>query len=285
MKKLLIPIDFSENSTNALTYAAEIAHANGFELDLIHVFVGHQHIYANALSGDELIDPKVGHAKREIEKIKLHLHEKYPNLVVNDIFRDGNLYEEISRQTASLSYQAIVMGTKGASGLEAIFNGSNTYDVIINTRTPVLALPIQASHVQKQRIGLLCNFKDAELDVLKQAIPLYGHDFELVLIHINALDHKINDLDDRFKQWIERIESQTGLQNISYIIKPKSYYVHQTDNVSNSIINVILDEGIEVILVTKSKKSIFRKLLNENITKKLAYQISIPTFFAKVLTK
>ncbi|MBE8714586.1 universal stress protein [Sphingobacterium hungaricum] len=283
MKKLLIPIDFSENSTKALAYAAEIANESGHELDLIHIFKGHDHIYANALSGDELVDPQIGLAKRELTKLTKVLHEKYPSLITNFFFSDGNLFEEISRQTASTKYDAIIMGTKGSSGLESIFIGSNTYNVLLNTRTPVLALPISVEHVKKDKVGLLCNFKDAEIDVLKQALPLFGIDYELVLIHINADDSPIQDIDDKFKNWIDRIAKETGIDNISYVIKPKSYYIHQSDTISNSIVNVIIDEGIEVILITKSKKSIFRKMLDENIVKNMAYQINIPKFFAKVL--
>ena len=284
MKKFLIPVDFSEYSQGAVDYALQIAVDSGHKLDFIHVFTNHSNLYVNKQMPTELLDPQIAIAKKNMGDLLASCAAKYPNVKIETIFKDGNLFEEISKVTAFFEYDAVVMGTKGSSGLESVFLGSNTYDVIINTKTPVLAVPLQIKKYTHQRIGLLCNFKQGELDVLKQAIKAIGYDFELVLIHINKIDLSITEINSKFKSWIAEIIKQTGIDNISYTIKSQASYIRAVEDMTHAIDSVIIDEQIDLLLITKSKKSVFRKLIDENIVKKMAYDTSIPKFFAKVVT-
>lgn len=283
MSKLLVPIDFSEYSAVAVDYACQIAQQAGQSLDLAHIFSDHSNIYINAQNDPSLKDPRVPMAERDMKNLVADINKKYPGIEVNTLFSDGNLYEEIKKITNANDYDAVVMGTKGSSGLEAIFIGSNTYDTILNTKTPLLAIPLESTELKKDRIALLCNFKDAELTCLSQALPLFQKDFELVLIHVNVKDREIKDIDSDFKTWINRIENELGISDITYIIKPQSLFLRQKESVAQAVTSVLIDEQIDVLLLTKSRKSVFRQLTETNVIKKLAFDIKIPTFFARVL--
>lgn len=284
MKKFLIPVDFSEYSQVAIDYALQIASESGHEIDFIHVFTNHSNLYINKQLPTTLVDPQVEISKNKMATLLPSCLAKNPNIKINCIYKDGNLFEEISKVTASFAYDAVIMGTRGSSGLEAVFLGSNTYDVIINTKTPVLAIPLQTKKYKHQRVGLLCNFKQGEIDVLKQAIKVIGAEVELVLIHINKIDLSITEINQKFTPWIDEIIKQTGIDNISYTIKSQASYIRATEDMTHAIDSVIIDEQIDLLLITKSKKSVFRKLIDENIVKKMAYDTSIPKFFAKVNT-
>lgn len=280
-KKILIPVDFSTYSNKAIEYACQLSKIVQHELILIHVFTDHSNIYRNALEDTDLIDPRVGLARREMKRLLTDIGEIHPEIKVDSIFVDGNLYEEIRKIVSSEPYDAIIMGTKGSSGLDALLIGSNMFDVFLNTKTPVLAVPFKEKKYKTDKIGLLCNFKDGEIDVLKQATQLYGKDFELILIHINTTDESIKNLDDKFAQFIERIIAETGIDDISYTIKAQTFLIQYKEDISSAIDSVISDELLDVLLVTKSKKGFLRKIVDENIVKKMAYQIQIPKFFAR----
>jgi len=284
MKKILIPVDFSEHSQAAIDYACQLIEHNSVQqaIDLVHVYTTHSNMYTNRQVNVDISDPQVVIAEKNMAQALASIKAQYPSIQCQAIYKDGNLYEEISKITAAFNYDAIIMGTKGASGIEALFLGSNTYDVILNTKTPVLAVPVEKASFKKNRIGLLCNFKPAEIEALQQTINLLGNGFELVLIHVNKNDEKISIIDERFKNWIEEIITQTGVQNISYTVKSQALYNRNLENLSSAIDSVIIDEQIDLLLVTKSRKSIFRKLVEENIVKRMAYDLSIPKLFARV---
>ncbi|WP_409150441.1 universal stress protein [Sphingobacterium sp. BS-2] len=283
MSKLLIPIDFSENSDNAIHYACQVAQQAGQEIDLIHVFSSHSNTYANVKGETPLNDPRVPEAEQNMVDTIAKYQQEFPTVKLNSIFKDGNLYDGIKAVTNATPYDAVVMGTQGASGLDAVFIGSNTYDTILNTTTPVLAVPETCTKYKKDNIALLCNFKEAELTALQQAAPLFKTDYRLVLIHVNTNDRAIKDIDADFKEWINRIESELGISDISYIIKPQTLFMRQKETVAQAITSVLLDEQVDILILTKSKKSVFRQLTESNVIKKMAFNIQIPTFFARVL--
>ncbi len=284
MGKLLIPIDFSSYSDTALEYAAQLALNAGQDLELIHVFSEHSNNFINVQEDAPLLDPRVPEAKEKMQICIQSLQGKYPNLKIEGLFKDGNLYDELKSVTSNTAYDAIVMGTKGSSGLEAVFIGSNTYDTILNTQTPVLAVPVETTSFKKNKVALLCNFKEAELSALSQAIPLFNTDFQLILIHINDKNREIKDIDADFKLWIQRIETELKISDISYIIKPQTLFMGRRENVAQGITSVLLDEQADILILTKSKKNVFRQLTESNVIKKLAFNIQIPTFFARVLS-
>ncbi|GAA4520889.1 universal stress protein [Sphingobacterium thermophilum] len=279
--RILIPVDFSPYSDKAIEYALQLQERSPQHIDLVHVFTEETNIYQQSLSNPELIHPKVAEAKRQMqERVKI-ISSTFPDIEVREIFKEGNLYTEVRKLAEQNTYNAIVMGTKGAFGLDALISGSNMYDVFLNTKLPVLAVPFQEKEFRIEKIGLLCNFKYGEIDVLKQAIKLYGTDFELILIHVNTTNDTISNIDKSFDVFIEKIIEETGIENISYVIKAQNFFVQYKEDVSSAIESVIADERLDALLVTKSKKTFLRKIIEENIVKKMAYQIHIPKFFAR----
>src|SRR5690606_14327298 len=150
------------------------------------------------------------------------------------------------------------------------------------SKIPVLAVPKNAIKFKKDNMALLTNFKPGELEVLKQAIPVYGKDYHLQLIHINKNELDINISDDKLKKWIEQIVVETGIEDISYIVKSPSYFAGSRENIANGIHTIIRDEDIDVILITKSRKTFFQNIFTENIVKHMAFEIEVPNFFGRV---
>ena len=279
MSKLLIPIDFSENASVAAHYAAQIAITTNNEITLFHSFTSHINKFANT---KHLVDPSEEDAKLKMETLVAELLQKYPSIKISTRFANGILAETLEKQEIKDSYQTVIMGTKGATGLESVLIGSNTYDVIKESKIPVLAVPKNATKLKKDNIGLLTNFKPGELEVLKQAIPLYGNNFHLQLIHINTKELEINTLGNKLENWIEQIIAETGIEDISYIVKSPSYFAGSRENIANGIHTIIRDEDIDVILITKSRKSFFQNIFTENIVKHMAFEIEVPNFFGRV---
>lgn len=282
MGKILVPIDFSENSIIAARYAREIALENHDELVFLHVYTRHVNKYANFMvHGEHIVDPTIKESEEQLNQLVGVVKEKWPTLIISQLFDEGILAEVISKETARNQYKVVVMGTKGASGLESVLIGSNTYDVIRDSQTPILAIPANASAYKKDTIALLTNFKPGELEVLKQAIPVFGSKFHLLLIHINKQEVDIKILDKKLTEWIDNIITETGIDDVSYTVKNRSHFANSAEKIANGIQTMIRDENIDIILITKSRKTFFQNLFNENIIKKMAMGIVIPNFFGK----
>ena len=127
MKTILALIDFSDASTNALSFAAELAKRASSHLVILNIL--HK--------GDDEEE-----VKNKLITIESELKKSFgTDLNCESSFAHGDLISTVKKIITVHSPNLIVMGTKGASGLKKILIGSNTVNVIANTKLPVLVIP------------------------------------------------------------------------------------------------------------------------------------------------
>lgn len=139
-KKVLVPMDFSSHSKNALEVATNMAKAA--KLDEVSV----AHVYDVPLGYH-----KTGKTYEEVDEImRLHAKEHYDAFVhdldqkavtFHPIFRlNRHPDEEILDLAWELPADMIVMGSRGMGAVAAALLGSNTEYLIKNSTVPVLAV-------------------------------------------------------------------------------------------------------------------------------------------------
>src|SRR5215203_3084666 len=129
MTTVLTLVDFSEVSVNALSFAAELCKRASARLVII-----------NILQKGEDAD-----AKNMLSAIESGLKNTFgTDLKCESSLAHGDLIPTLKKTVVVQQPDLIVMGTKGASGLQKIIMGSNTVNVIANTKVPVLVIPAAA---------------------------------------------------------------------------------------------------------------------------------------------
>lgn len=140
LKKILVPIDFSEISKEALAYAAFLAGQFGAEIILLHVT---EKAPIDYLLGpglmNHLVVPMMKQAEADLARVAGSLsktHGAHPSAVV----RTGRPFEEICRAARTLSADLIVLTTHGYTGLKHVVLGSTAERVVRHADCPVLAV-------------------------------------------------------------------------------------------------------------------------------------------------
>ena len=163
MKTILALVDFSDASTNALSFAAELSKRASARLIIVNILQ----------KGEDEEE-----TKNKLKSIESDLKKSFDSdLKCESSLAHGNLITTLKKIIAVQQPDLIVMGTKGASGLKKILIGSNTVNVIAKTKVPVLVIPEVARFENflnkgKNRIVLatdldLLENEDA-LDILKE---------------------------------------------------------------------------------------------------------------------
>jgi nucleotide-binding universal stress UspA family protein len=137
MNRILVAVDLSESSLNALDTAVTIAKKHQASLHVLYVdennFQSMEEVgtpyFSNSVNAADVITALVGAIQ--------HKHNIKP--VVS--MQDGNVAETIIRSSFLLHADLIVMGAHGASGFRDGFVGTNTYNVIKYATCPVLMVP------------------------------------------------------------------------------------------------------------------------------------------------
>lgn len=141
LKRILVPIDFSEYSKNALRYA--VPFAKQFEAELLLVYVVEPTIYPSDFAFGQMGVPNLERELRERGKQELErLVKTYINgrVAVRTMIRTGKPYHEIIMLAKEENVDLIIIATHGHSGVEHVLFGSTTEKVVRKSPCPVLTL-------------------------------------------------------------------------------------------------------------------------------------------------
>jgi nucleotide-binding universal stress UspA family protein len=141
IKKILVPIDFSDYSKNALKYAVNIVQT--FKAEMFLIYVVEPVIYPPDFSMGQIAIPSVNtewdeRAKDELKK--LADAEIPKEIKVQTIVKTGKPFLEIIDTAAEKDIDLIVIATHGHSGVEHILFGSTAEKVVRKAPCPVLTL-------------------------------------------------------------------------------------------------------------------------------------------------
>lgn len=140
-RRILVPVDFSPESTNALKYASEAARKRATEVTLLHVveLIHYVHDFGyGPVRRQRTNEFAVGKARARLRALgRRHLATAHPWAA---IVRSGTICEEIAKAALELKVQMIVMPTRGFVPVEQVLSGSMAARVIRQAPCPVLTL-------------------------------------------------------------------------------------------------------------------------------------------------
>ncbi len=144
MNNILVPIDFSTNSKNALLYSVQLAEKFSSSLHLLYVI--EPVVYAPDFSMGQITVPAV--ETYEVEKRSMDELEKWSKIHIPDSIistfsvKIGKPFSEIVDTAKEQNIDLIVISTHGHSGVEHIFFGSTSEKVVKKAPCPVLTLRV-----------------------------------------------------------------------------------------------------------------------------------------------
>jgi nucleotide-binding universal stress UspA family protein len=136
MKKIMVAIDFSKTSLNALDYAIMLAEKAGS--DILMVWVD------NTTSEEAVYEGNPAELRVEkIEHFKELIAEHGSKLKGNKLeykTKKGKVYIEIANLARTSGVDLLIAGTHGVSGFEEFWIGSNAYRIVTHSPSPVISL-------------------------------------------------------------------------------------------------------------------------------------------------
>jgi nucleotide-binding universal stress UspA family protein len=143
ISRILVPVDFSAHSEDALRYAVSLAGRLGASLELLHVvedpfLSGAWSSELYLPNGAELLDSIVSDAKRRLSDLKdLIVQGRVP---ASTVVLKGPPAPTIIDHAKDGQFDLVVMGTHGRTGLAHLFMGSVAEAVARRAPCPVLTI-------------------------------------------------------------------------------------------------------------------------------------------------
>jgi nucleotide-binding universal stress UspA family protein len=173
---VLCPIDFSETSARALTYATVLARWYDAHLEVLHVVPAFEENEPPAHFDIETgVWPSRDRLVAEIERLIAAAGAR--DLKSRALAQEGRAHEIIACRARALPADLLVMGTHGRSGFNRLLLGSITEKVLRQVSCPVLTVPPAAPHtgeapVTFKKIVCAMDYSPSALKALQYALDL-----------------------------------------------------------------------------------------------------------------
>ena len=164
IKTILIPIDFTEKSNNALKVAAKMAQRHHAKLIITHTV----HIYymisrgGKQVIGSETVQENTDRANEKLNQLRISFLEKY-NIEVETRLCSQNIVDSINDFVETDQIDLVVMGTSGQQKIKQLILGSNSYNVLLRANCSVLLIPEKFKRTSFKKILFPVRVKN-ELD-------------------------------------------------------------------------------------------------------------------------
>ncbi|MCG2460240.1 universal stress protein [Flavobacteriaceae bacterium F89] len=260
MKTIIVPVDFSEQSENALKVAVTLSQKHGAKIFALHML---------ELSEALITSPEGMQQEQALFLIKL-AEKRFKDLLekpylkgvkITPIIKHFKVFSEVNHIALEHRADLVVMGSHGTDGLEEIFIGSNAEKVVRNSEVPVLVIKDYKENFEIKRIVFACDFMDENLGPFKKAMDFADSvGSELQLVYINIPGNEFLSTQDAYR----RISSFLQKAKVGKEVK-----IYNDYSVEEGVMNYGEHCNADVISIpTHGRKGLsrfFRGSLGENI--------------------
>lgn len=261
MKRILFPTDFSEAADVALDFAIELAKAGDLEIMVINAY---DLPYAQNVMSTSLIDIMRKNSEEGLMTVVKKVEAS--GITVSSKSLMGNpirVVKEISKKDADCM---VVMGTKGASGVEEVLIGSNAASVLQSIDVPVLAIPAKSDFGMIERIVYCTDFRSNKNDRALRRLATLARIFnaEVMILHVQQEGQA--DLATN-----QRVKFEHHLSDVKH-----SFHIIKDANVEESIFNFAAEKNANLLALLTRKHGIIRGLFHSSLTNKVAFHSKVP---------
>lgn len=185
MKKIIIPVDFSQHSEYALETAAALAKKYNAELIVMHMLELSDSIFSS--SSAQKNEQTAFMLMLANKQFQTFLDKPYlEGITVTPLLKQLKVLKEVSEVAQSMNVDLIVIGSRGHSDHEGIFTGSNTEKVVRYSNTPVLVVKSKPTSVNFNSIVLATDFSQESIPAVKNGLKvLHKLGEKVTLLHVN----------------------------------------------------------------------------------------------------
>lgn len=265
MQTMLVPVDFSEVSNNAVRYAAALASAFQAKLILFHAYM-----LPTPVSEVPYVmvtaDEQQAENERQLKLLADSLISEY-KISVSYLARIGIPSDEIRHLSGENRIDLIVMGMKGAGGLEKII-GSTTVNVIRKCKTAVLVVPDHASFRGIRKVSFASDFNFENRSQVFDPLLSIADKFKspIDIVHVYTRGSETGP------------EMMAGRKLLELILEKHEhrYQMVEAESIKEGISNYLKHNDHDLLVMVEHQHGLLSRLFSTDHTTSMAYDTQVP---------
>jgi nucleotide-binding universal stress UspA family protein len=263
--KIVILTDFSPLSKMAVHYAIKMGNHLKAEYTILNV-VRLDGVPKSNLRWRQIEKELLAVANEEGGKLLQELKGKTQAPVSFKAVKGHTVADVVRKYTEKNYTNLVVMGSQGASQLKKFRLGGTTVSVIDAIYSPVLAIPKLAEYKSFKRIVYATDLQNVEkeLELIVPFAQIFGTHIHMVHV-VTAVDKQM----EMERKLVEEQIKSTGYSRIDFKLLID-------DDISEAIDLYIQETKSDLLTTFTHELNLYEKLFGLSVTRKLAYQGTIP---------
>lgn len=279
MRTLLIPVDFSETSANALEYAVELI--KDIKVDRIVLLkTFYKSVYEQILPTADFVQLSEEDIQAERLEVNKHLNSLTrrllskcdPSVTIERSISELPLLRSIHQLIAEIKPDLLIVGGDDPSSQQESYIGQYIVSIARTSPVPVLIVPACTKYQKIERALVPCDFAMvSRLSILKSLhSPLDWLHPELFILNIDPKQKHISHEE-------EHAEMLKGL------LEGYKYQIHYAEdkNTVKGILKFARSNDVQLVTALPGKYSFFYKVTHNSTTEALAANACEPILILK----
>jgi len=273
IKKILVPIDFSECSSNAIRQAVHLAQTFLSHIEIVHVITP---VYITPITSEMLIPydnvnykKMLKDAEKKLLKIakEIQTHESVSVSVTTQL---NVVYTGILERAKKINADLIIMGTHGTSGVKEFIAGSNAFRVVRDSGCPVLTIQKKIANNKIKNIVLPIRLEINSRQKVELVATLAKIYSAKILITGYLKDSDERD-EQKVKQYCAQVEALLNKETIAF-----KTFLLKDKNFTKAIINHAKKQKADMVAVMTTHNFSLDQLLNGPYAEQFVNHSKIP---------
>ncbi len=278
IKTILVTVDFTEKSDNAVTMAVHMAGRHNARIILFHNFINYYIIDRTGKQavGTEKVREGLDLAERALHEIKLSVQKRNGSLHVDTMIGSNSLVSSINECIASEKVDLVITGTAGRQRIKELFLGSASYEILTGANSSVLLVPEKCHTYDFGKIlvpvRVIENLQEKLL--ISQNIARKNN-AEISLLGICG-EEDVNVIKEAYNSVWSTLAKDTVKYSTSFILtSEKAVKISQFSKIDHA----------DIIILNYHDENNWKSLFSENFFKQIINHTDIPLFFLKKTTE
>ncbi len=282
MKKLVVPVDFSENTECACNYAIHFAEKEETEIMLFHAYmypIASADMTDDVVDSSTLITPEIMDNIEKAAKAGMkRLKNKLDKILEDDGIKNIHLKTKVMNGMAEYEIldicdtyhpDMVIMSSSGRGHKSDKILGSIALKIMEHAPIPVLTIPENIEYAKIRNVLYITDFDESDISAVENLVHML--DPFKVKIHCLHVEHSNKDLiDNMLMNYLKEHFEEEFKKGAMF------FEIVQDKDVLKAVEEYIKDKEINLVALLHHKRGLLAKLFHPSITKKVFYHTSSP---------
>lgn len=271
---LLVAVDFTEKSNNAVRMAVHIAARHEARVILFHNITNHTIIdrTGKQVIGADIIDENYKKTEQALADIETSLQTQYPDLEFKTIIKNDSLVYGINNIVGNEDVDLVICGSSGQQNFAQLLLGSLSYQILTEVNCSVLLVPEKCSKYSFDKILVPVRVLEDLTDKIELSVAIAKKNKGIIsLLGISNEDDIL-----KIREAYQRIKKNLAIRSQEY----DSQFLLTHDK-ATQISKFSQDDNADIIILNYKDEDSWKSFFLENFFKQIINYTDIPLLFLK----